>query len=362
LNYFNSIFTFLAFNFPIFLGILPIVSSNNFMNIFILKYFSGDTGTPSGPTGSNLRPKDIQRLISTWRYNTDRPFQDSTLVGELNGPPISVLLLSFGEGESTCFGSSHNHYRRAIIQGGLPVAPTNQFHNSYIFAGKIWPSDITVYHLDFKNGRFAFGPAGERVSPNAGFIQAAARIFGHQTPKFKHVAFLGGRADYQWLYNSANHSHPLPATAFLPPHSEVPSRGVIRDMLATTIPVLFNYRFREFQINWSRVCPDLVVSYLGTGQRSQHGPPHPQNNILDLNRMPSDFSRYSDSSFRNLFEYLRAVEANQRRQGGLDAGKVLYTVVSDLYFDAVSVDGLPANYRLEAFCFEILFAVLRGVG
>jgi hypothetical protein len=61
-------------------------------------------------------------------------------------------------------------------------------------------------------------------------------------------------------------------------------------------------------------------------------------------------------------DYLRAVESNQRRQPHLDKGKVLYTAVSTLYFSTVSTDGVPANYRLEAFCYEILIAILRGVG
>lgn len=244
----------------------------------------------------------------------------------------------------------------------MPVAPMGQFHNSYIFAGHIWPPEFTVYHLDFKNGRFIFGPSSLRISPTSGFIEAAARVFGHGAPKFHHVAILGGRADYQWIYTPGNHNIELPAHAVLPPHSELPTHGVIGDIKPTTIPVLINFRLREFQTNWSRVNKGLIVSYLGCGQRSQNGRPDPQNNILDLTRMPSNFARYSDSSLRNLFEYLRAVEGNQRRLPGMEAGKVLYTAVSDNYFSTVSVDGYPANYRLEAFCYEVLFAILRGVG
>lgn len=275
---------------------------------------------------------------------------------------IHVLILTFGEGESICFGSSHNLYRRATLQGGMPVAPQNQFHNSYIFAGHIWPPGFSVCHLDIKNGRFIFGPAGSRVSPTAEFITTAARIFGFSTPQFHHVAILGGRADYQWIYNPGNHNIPLPAPAVLPPYPELPTHGVIGNIRPTTIPVLMNFRLREFQASWGSVNKGLVVAYLGTGQRSQNGRPNSQASILDVTRMPSDYDRYSDSSFRNLMEYLRAVEGNQRRQPGLERGKVLYTSVSDNYFGAVATDGVPANYRLEAFCFEILIAVLRGIG
>jgi hypothetical protein len=233
------------------------------------------------------------------------------------------------------------------------------FHNPYVFAGHMWPPNVRVYHIDIKNGRFAFGPESARISPSGAFLTAAARIFGYYEAKFDIVSLLGGRADYQWIYNGINHHHELPARSVLPAHPNVPTHGRLADMTPTIIPSLIDARLHELQDGWSSVHMDVAVFYMGCGQRSQNGPPPADmGNILTTFDMPHDYRLYADSSFRQLRQFMLARESDQVQLDRLS--HVLYVTVTSGYYAAVSSEGIPANYRLEAFAYDVMTTLMRG--
>jgi hypothetical protein len=235
----------------------------------------------------------------------------------------------------------------------LPVNASDQFHNTYVFAGQIWPEKFDVYHIDFKGGRIAFGPATSRFGTNGKFLTACARAFGFVTPCFNVVAVLGGRPDYQWLFDPRNHGIRLPAPEVIPEDPCIPPQGDIGRLNRINIPRLFDARLRELQREWRKVNWQVVLFYLGTGQRSQMTDQSPDaGNIIDAGFMPRNFDLFIDSALRHLRGFMlhqQSIQQVLKSHHDQFGPSILYTVVSRNYFSTVTSDGIPANYRFVQF-------------
>lgn len=304
----------------------------------------------------------------TWQYNGDKFLADPMSKTDLDDTDFEatrlyLLIITMGEGEHICLGSSPANFRRAVLQQGMPAQPTRQFQHPYVFAGHIWPENLAVYHIDFHGGRIAFGPASERISPTAEFINECARIFGFTETCYDVAAVLGGRGDYQWIFNPDNHKIPLPAQDLVPTSTRASNLRILGDLDPLDIPSMLEARLQSLQTEWRKVRP-IVVFYLGVGQRTQHGHLSPISaTYLDAGHLPEGSEATLHAAFCHLRNFMLARESLQNLSAGFSTGegRILYSTVSDGYFATVGREGVPAPHRVEPFIYEVLFSVLRGL-
>lgn len=352
-----------------------------------MKFFSSDLWVdhygpyerPRGTDQLDILPNELESVLLTWRYNGKKFMADEMTDTAMNDigfdtTRLRLLILTMGEAENTCLASRTDYFRRAVIRNGMPAEPITQFHNNFVFAGHAWPEKFDVYHMDFRGGRIAFGPASERISPTFEFITACAKIFGFREPIFDVAIILGGRHDYRWIFDPRNHEIPLPAPEFVPTIRGASAARILGELNPLDIPLMLETRLQSLQTNCRKagfgLSRRLVVFYLGVGQRSQQGELGPVSatymdagSLSQVTADEQELRKILHDAFCHLRHFMLAQESQQNLGAGYsyEKGNILYTTVSSGYFPTVTQDGVPALHTTEPFVFEVLFPILRGL-